>query len=170
MKGPPLDPGGEDITWPDQVAPRGRKASSTRSLKPQTSNLIRDGHGSHMTYDFLFLCREMGDVLVLPPPYTTAALQGEDRRNFQLVKGGWRLARHKKLAELIVKGKYRMGFTPFAIVCVLRGKRAFQLPIIIGHRIPLVWSLLPVRCVGSSWGRNGHGIKHVPKLILMHLR
>ena len=39
MEGPRLGPGGEDITWPDQVAPRGRKASSTRNIKPQTSNL-----------------------------------------------------------------------------------------------------------------------------------
>ena len=39
MEGPPLGPGGEDITWPDQVAPRGRKATSTRKIKPQTSNL-----------------------------------------------------------------------------------------------------------------------------------
>ena len=39
MEGPPLGPGGEDITWPDQVAPRGRKASSTHNIKPQTSNL-----------------------------------------------------------------------------------------------------------------------------------
>ena len=39
MDGPPLGPGGEDINWPDQVAPRGRKASSTRKIKPQTSNL-----------------------------------------------------------------------------------------------------------------------------------
>ena len=38
LEGPPLGPGGEDITWPDQVAPRGRKASSTRKIKPQTSN------------------------------------------------------------------------------------------------------------------------------------
>ena len=38
MKGPPLGPGGEDITWPDQVAPRVRMASSTRKIKPQTSN------------------------------------------------------------------------------------------------------------------------------------
>ena len=38
MEGPPLGPGGENITWPDQVAPRGRKASSTRKIKPQTSN------------------------------------------------------------------------------------------------------------------------------------
>ena len=41
MEGPPLGPGVEDITWPDQVAPRGRKASSTRKIKPQTSNLRR---------------------------------------------------------------------------------------------------------------------------------
>ena len=42
MEGHPLLPGGNDITWPDQVAPRGRKASSTRKIKPQTSNL-KDG-------------------------------------------------------------------------------------------------------------------------------
>ena len=35
MKCPPLGPGGKDISWPDQVAPRGRETSSTRSLKPQ---------------------------------------------------------------------------------------------------------------------------------------
>ena len=39
MEGPPLGPAGEDITWPDQVAPRGRKLSSTRKYKPQNSNL-----------------------------------------------------------------------------------------------------------------------------------
>ena len=40
MKGHPLGPGREDITWPDQAATRGRKASSTRKVKPETSNLI----------------------------------------------------------------------------------------------------------------------------------
>ena len=40
MKGPPLGPGGEDITWPNQVAPQCQKASSTRKVKPQTSNVI----------------------------------------------------------------------------------------------------------------------------------
>ena len=43
MEGPPLEPDGEDITWPHQVAARGRKASSTRKIKPQTSNLKRSG-------------------------------------------------------------------------------------------------------------------------------
>ena len=40
MEGPQLGPVGDDITCPDQVAPRGRKASSTRKIKPQTSNLL----------------------------------------------------------------------------------------------------------------------------------
>ena len=40
MEGPPLGAGGEDITWPNQVAPRGRKATSTRKIKPETSNLF----------------------------------------------------------------------------------------------------------------------------------
>ena len=39
MKGPPLGPGGEDITWPNQVAFRGRRKSRDRNLKPPTSNL-----------------------------------------------------------------------------------------------------------------------------------
>ena len=38
MTGLLLAPVGEDITWPNQLAPRGRKASSTRKIKPQTSN------------------------------------------------------------------------------------------------------------------------------------
>ena len=37
MKGPPLGPRGEDITWPDQVALWGRRTSSTRNPRPQTS-------------------------------------------------------------------------------------------------------------------------------------
>ena len=40
MRGPPLGPGGEDINRPDHVAPRRRMASSTRKIKPKTSNLI----------------------------------------------------------------------------------------------------------------------------------
>ena len=40
MKGPPLGPGGEDKTWPDQMVPQGRKASSTRKIKLQTSNPV----------------------------------------------------------------------------------------------------------------------------------
>ena len=50
MKGPSLGPGGEDITWPDQVAPRGQKASSTRKIKPQTSNPTREVVKGGVTY------------------------------------------------------------------------------------------------------------------------
>ena len=39
MKGPPPGSGGEDITWPDAVAPRGRRTSSTQKVQPQTSIL-----------------------------------------------------------------------------------------------------------------------------------
>ena len=39
MKGYPLGHAGEEITWPDQVAPRGRRTPSTRKVKRQTSNL-----------------------------------------------------------------------------------------------------------------------------------
>ena len=40
MKGAPLGPGGEDITWPNQAAPPSRRTPSTRKITPQTSNLI----------------------------------------------------------------------------------------------------------------------------------
>ena len=53
MEGPPLGPGGEDITWPDQVAPRGRKASSTRKIKPQTSNLNAVGTSAGLNLNHL---------------------------------------------------------------------------------------------------------------------
>ena len=37
MKASPISPGEKDITWPNQVAVQGRKASGTQ--KPQTSNV-----------------------------------------------------------------------------------------------------------------------------------
>ena len=49
MRGPPLGPGGEDITWPDQVAFRGRMASITREIKPQTSNPSQAAPGQECT-------------------------------------------------------------------------------------------------------------------------
>ena len=65
MKGPPLDPGGEDITWPDQVAPRGRKTSSTRKIKPQTSNLHHDNstveHKLHRLLVAVSACKTRAD-------------------------------------------------------------------------------------------------------------
>ena len=57
MEGPPPGPVGEDITWPDQVAPRGPKASSTRKIKPQTSNPKR---GLHDVRSFIEACKFYG--------------------------------------------------------------------------------------------------------------
>ena len=59
MEGPPLGPGGEDITWPDQVAPRGRKASSTRKIKPQTSNLKMDKRSGLWQEDLTAAAQEL---------------------------------------------------------------------------------------------------------------
>ena len=78
MEGPPLGPGGEDITWPDQVAPRGQKASSTRKIKPQTSNLrsrmqtIVDACGCHASKQSDK--RDRGLISSLPIPYCANSL------------------------------------------------------------------------------------------------
>ena len=77
MKGPPLGPRGEDITWLDQVAPRGRKASSTRKLKPQTSNLLALGGmecsdcvlGDHEEAVQLLRFQGGGSSVVVPSPF-----------------------------------------------------------------------------------------------------
>ena len=68
MEGPPLGPGGEDITWPDQVAPRGRKASSTRKVKPQTSNRM---HALGTGY-----AKKSGEPLGFRPKEETCASTG----------------------------------------------------------------------------------------------
>ena len=59
MEGPPLGPGGEDITWPDQVAPRGRKASSTRKIKPQTTSNHTTHHINRRWTGFLTLYQQL---------------------------------------------------------------------------------------------------------------
>ena len=79
MEGSPLGPGGEDITWPDQVAPRGRKASSTRKIKPQTSNL--QGSGKALGDNLEGACSiflQKGFVLVRHIYWI-----------FRLLRGGW---------------------------------------------------------------------------------
>ena len=42
MRGPSLGPGGEDIIWPEQVAPRNERClvPETSNLTPQTSNSL----------------------------------------------------------------------------------------------------------------------------------
>ena len=90
MEGPPLGPGGEDITWPDQVAPRGRNASSTRKIKPQTSNLWRDYLPQHVISGNKLRCA--GNVLVpaaLVPQVIAAVhsyVHGGIEKTYQLVR------------------------------------------------------------------------------------
>ena len=67
MEGPPLGSGGEDITWPDQVAPWGRKASSTRKIRPQTSNLWQERPGSSLLFSVIASCGDPERVLGITP-------------------------------------------------------------------------------------------------------
>ena len=69
MKGLPLGLDGEDITWPDQVAPQGRKVSSTRKIKPQTSNL-------HLMYAYITQGRPDRGLLRLTPCAQAIITQG----------------------------------------------------------------------------------------------
>ena len=75
MEGSPLGPGGEDITWPDQVAPRGRKASSTRKIKPQNSNLWRGPTGSS-SIGRPFCAPSTGRSLLAPFPFPLCRAPG----------------------------------------------------------------------------------------------
>ena len=73
MKGPPLGPGRKDITWPDQVAPRCQKASSTRKTKRQTSNLK-----GHVTCGYVM--QWMHGVTYLMEWVSWPALHGKRKR------------------------------------------------------------------------------------------
>ena len=88
MEGPPVGSGGEDITWPDQVAPRGRKASSTHKIKPQTSNLylVRSvlHHRYRQGWRFLTLWEGFGVEEATWEPFSAFVLP-EGRLNSVLV-------------------------------------------------------------------------------------
>ena len=49
--------------------------------------IICDGHGSHLSLEFLQLCRARGVILILRPPHTSHITQGEDVINFFNLKG-----------------------------------------------------------------------------------
>ena len=68
MKGPSLGPAWEDINWPDKVAPRDQKASSTREIKPQTSNL------KYLVHDIWTTKEELATLL---HPSTPEAREGD---------------------------------------------------------------------------------------------
>ena len=75
LGGPPTRTRWENITWPDQVAPRGRKASSTRKIKPQTSNLDTLSHPSWRRDLNLNLVHDVLDQSLSAMP------KGQQRRN-----------------------------------------------------------------------------------------
>ena len=76
MEGPPLGPSGEDITWPDKVAPGGRKASSTRKIKPQTSNLC---HIPSLAMSPCYVVYRSHGAVVWPLPHPSPGLVTSSR-------------------------------------------------------------------------------------------
>lgn len=71
--------------------------------------LICDGHGSHLTYEFLKYARERGFVVVLRIPYTSHIAQGEDVIHFFKFKHEERAQKasvfNAKFTDLAVKNK-----------------------------------------------------------------
>ena len=65
--------------------------------------MICDGHGSHLSREFLQLCLDRGVILILRPPHTSHVSQGEDVVNFFNFKGA---AREKTLQAS--QKKYRL--------------------------------------------------------------
>ena len=74
MKGPPLDPGGGDITRPEAGGPRGPKGVSYP--KPQTSNLKPRSPLPPLTSPQpikpLHMCSNVGKRLEVPNAYSRA--------------------------------------------------------------------------------------------------
>mmetsp|Transcript_20914 Transcript_20914/g.35020 ORF Transcript_20914/g.35020 Transcript_20914/m.35020 type:complete len:556 (+) Transcript_20914:920-2587(+) len=66
--------------------------------------LICDGHGSHLTYELVQYCRDVGFILVLRPPPTSSISQGEDVENFKVLKPKFRVAKCKLITDMVSKG------------------------------------------------------------------
>ena len=82
LGGPPLGPGGEDITSPDQVAPWGQKVSSTRKIKPQTSNLVAPNSALQQP------CLPLARTCEVVPPGTLGRMEPAVRCSHFLRGGG----------------------------------------------------------------------------------
>ena len=96
MEGPPLVPGGEDITWPDQVAPRGRKASSTRKIKPQTPSprplyrgAGRPGAAVRVSGQWLAGCGPAGSFPRSLSPYSLPREVARSHASRRTMGGAW---------------------------------------------------------------------------------
>ena len=69
---------------------------------------VTNGHGSHLSFEFLEFCRRKGIILVLRTPHSTNVSQGEDTVKFPCFKTGYRKRKHEVLYQKILTGVYRL--------------------------------------------------------------
>jgi hypothetical protein len=71
--------------------------------------IICDGHGSHLTAEFLQYAREHGFIIILRPPHSSHISQGEDVINFRAFKGKERAVKAEifsaKMCDVTCKSK-----------------------------------------------------------------
>jgi hypothetical protein len=63
--------------------------------------IVCDGHGSHLTYELVLYCRDVGFEIVLRVPHTSQISQGEDTTNFPKFKPAFRVAKAEKLTKML---------------------------------------------------------------------
>jgi 4-hydroxybenzoate polyprenyltransferase len=64
--------------------------TATQTATPETRLLILDGHGSHTTTDFMYLCFQHNIHLLFLPPYSSHVLQPLDLSIFSSLKRRYR--------------------------------------------------------------------------------
>ena len=73
------------LAWLEQVFDRYTKAKARRSYRL----FIVDGHGSHLTQDFIDYCDQNRIILAVLPPYSTQTLQPLDVVCFKLLSSAY---------------------------------------------------------------------------------
>ena len=61
--------------------------------------LLCDGHGSHLTWQFIEYAKAHHIMVLLRPPHTTQVLQGEDVHGFGIFKKAFKAAKQALLTE-----------------------------------------------------------------------
>ncbi|MAW75979.1 MAG: hypothetical protein CMJ95_01120 [Planctomycetes bacterium] len=90
--------------------------------------VIMDGYGGHLSLALLDYCREMGIHILLRPPHTSNAIQGEDVKNFSVFKLAFQAEKGKVLNRLVLNGsKHRLGLQHLSECVKAPWEKAFSM-------------------------------------------
>jgi len=74
--------------------------------KEKPGILVCDGHGSHLTLEFLETAIALNIIVILRPPHTTSRMQGEDTKHgFGIFQAAFRAAKEDILCTRVVAGE-----------------------------------------------------------------